>query len=228
MKTFTNVVEEKLGSWFEEFKVVPSLASNVMFCVPASIAAYLHDSMLNSKNPDVELFIYDADSKIMKFSLNASKKGDSIAFNPSFELLPAGEEYLNSDEVDFGGSFLTKCAKSMLTNNKEFIDICSKVLYGYTLTNGEWKEVEDDDNGMRFDEEIDLALSISCVLFTLFEILCNNKDASNDLEYEVANLGKFKVSPVKNGYSMTLTYDKEFKAACKSDKLSEAMFEVLE
>jgi hypothetical protein len=105
--------------------------------------------------------------------------------------------------------------------NKEFIECAKKAFAASTYNDGEWKESEKEESGIVFDSSPDACISEIIPIVTILEVLANNKDASSDVEYDVEGLGKFKISPVKDGYTVTCTFNKEFKSTCKSDALAE-------
>lgn len=229
MKTFTDIVESKLSNFFSEIKSTPHLAGFITDGFPTAISSYLSSDMFEGEKASSELVIDGPVGKIMKFSLNAVKKGDSIAFVPEFEMLEAGKEFINSDEVDFDSDTIENFGRD-LVKNERFIK-CLKECFGCSVyLNGEWKETtnETDETGLVYEVEEDVAVSAASVILSIIEVLCNNKDASTEITFEVPGLGVFKVAPVKGGYSTTLTFDKEFKANCKSDKLADKIGSTLE
>lgn len=223
MKTFTNFVEEKVGDLFLELNQAPQLTGFITNGFPIAIAAYLSQKLYDSDNGEAELVIGGRPGNIIKFSLKAVKKGDSIAFVPEFELLDAGSEYINSDELSFDSKSAEEFAND-LTKNKDFIECLRNAFQGSIYVNGEWEtDLSNEERGLVFSDESDIAICAVCSVHALLEVLCNNKDASSDLIFEVPGLGSFKVSAAKDGYSVSLTFDKEFKSNCKSDKLAEKM-----
>lgn len=221
VKTFTEVVEVKLGQLFSEFKGNPELAGFVTNAVPISIAGYLKGKMMETKNPEVSLSICD----LMKFSLKANKKGDSVALMPEFTMLDEGKEYINSDDVDFSVKSMEEFSLELF-KNKDYI-VCARNALACKIFNDDAEWVDSDsklnDKGLIFNDEADVTTAMCAVFVSIIEILANNKDISNDIEYEIPGFGKFTVKSSKDGYITTLTYDKEFKSNCKSDKLSEVM-----
>ena len=225
MKTFTEVVETKAGELFQEVKNAPELAGYFTDAVPVSIAAYLKGKMLETKKPDATLDICD----LMRFALKATKKGDSVALIPEFTMLNSGKELIDSDEVDFSLQSIEELGTE-LEKNKDYIECARNGLACKIFTNdGEWidSDTKNNDKGLKFTDESDVSVAICAVFASIIEILANNKDATNDIEYEIPGLGKFTVKPGKDGYNTTLTFDKEFKSNCKSDKLSEIMSSTL-
>lgn len=219
IKTFTEVVEVKAGQLFQEVKTAPQLAGYFTNSVPVSIAAYLKGKMLKTGAHEATLDICN----LMRFSLKANKKGDSVALMPEFSLLPDGQEYINSDEVDFSIKSIEQLALD-IKDNVDYIE-CARNALAYKTFNddGEWEDsiTKSEERGLTFDDESDVSTAICLVFVSIIEILTNNKDSSNDIEYSIPRLGKFTVKPGKDGYSVSLTFDKEFKSNCKSDKLSE-------
>ena len=112
-------------------------------------------------------------------------------------------------------------AKEIVKNEK--FDKCLREAFaGKIYVDGEWKDIQtSEDKGLVFDDEVDVSMCAEAVIASIIEILCNNKDSSTDISYDVPGLGVFKVSPVKDGYSVSMTFDKQFKSNCKSDKLAE-------
>lgn len=221
IKTFTEVVEAKAGQLFSEVKGAPQLAGYFTNAVPISIAAYLKGKMMETQKPEATLDICD----LMQFSLKANKKGDSVALMPEFAMLSKGKEYINSDEVDFSIKSIEEFSLELLKND-DYIT-CARNALACKIFNddGEWEDMDSKSNekGLTFNDEADVSTAICSVFVSIIEILTNNKDSSNDIEYEIPGLGKFTVKPTKDGYATTLTFDKEFKSNCKSDKLSEIM-----
>lgn len=230
MTTFTELVEKKLGDIFSEFKDHPYITSYVVNGFPMSIASYLTKKMYDETKPYSELVIESPSGKIMKFSLTASKKGDSIAFVPEFSILELGKEYISSDEIEFDSDAIVAFGKE-LVKNRDFMECVKQAFALNIFSDGEWIELpdkKDDEAGLFYEDENDCAVSLAAVFFKLIEVLCNNKDASQDIDFTVDKLGTFKVSPVKGGYSVHLVFDKEFKSYCKSDVLAEKLSEVIE
>ena len=220
VKTFTEVVESKAGELFQEVRNAPELAGYFTDGAPVSVAAYLKMKMLETKSPEVVLDICD----LMRFSLKATKKGDSVALIPEFTMLSSGKDLIDSDEVDFSLHAVENLGND-LEKNKDYVECARNALACKIFNDGEWVEstTKNNDKGLKFTDECDVAVAICSVFASIIEILANNKDASNDIEYEIPGLGKFTVKPGKDGYTTTLTFDKEFKSNCKSDKLSEIM-----
>lgn len=221
MKTFTDVVEKKLGEFFTEIREFPQLAGFVTGGLPVAIASYLASDMYENTKAESELVISGPTGKIMRFELKATKKGDSVALLPGFELLDAGKEFINSDEVKFDANMIEDFAKE-ITKNEKFTTCLREAFAGKIYSDGEWVDMQSgDDKGLVFDDETDVAVSAESAILSIIEILCNNKDSSTDITYDVPGLGEFKVSSVKDGYSVSMTFDKQFKSNCKSDKLAE-------
>ncbi len=227
MKTFTEFVENYLNGLFFEFKTYPQLCSFVVSGVPTAVASYLQSEMYENNSEEVSLDIKNKSGVVMNFKLTAVKKGDSAAFVPAFELGPVGQEFVDSDSVEFDSDAMDSMALEMIKNEK-LIKCFRNAFMSKIYNDGEWI---DDTNrpesasarGLTFDEESDIAVSAAAVFLAIINILCNYKDSSSDIEYEVPGFGKFKVSPSKSGYSVTMTFDKGFKGNCKSDKLAERM-----
>lgn len=220
-KTFVDIVELKAGQLFSEIKNSPQLAGYITNGVPVSIAAYLKGKMLETNSSEATLDI----CKLFHFSLKANKKGDSVALIPEFSMLSDGKEYMDSDEVDFSIKAIEELALE-LQKNEDYIEAARNAIACKVFNDdGEWEDTDSKSNekGLTFSDEADVATAIISVFVSIIEILSNNKDASNDIEYEIDGLGKFTVKPSKDGYTTTLTFDKEFKSNCKSDKLSEML-----
>ena len=224
MKTFTDIVENKMSDFFMEVKEMPQLSGFVTNGFPIAVAAYLSSEMYDEGKNESELVLEGPAGKIMKFSLSAIKKGDSIAFVPEFDLLDAGKEFIEADEVKFDAETIENFSRD-LVKNERFMKCLRESFGGKAYVNGEWTDIDTktDEKGLTFDEESDVAVAACSVIMSIIEILCNNKDASTEIAYDVPGLGKFKVSPVKGGYSVSLIFDKEFKGNCKSDKLAEKL-----
>lgn len=232
MKTFTDIVESKIGKLYPEFSAMPELSSYLTYGFPNAISSYLIQDMFENEKSSSELVIDGPTGKLMRFTLTATKKGDSIAFVPEFSILDAGKELISSDEIDLDSDVIVKFAEHIKDNNK-FLKCLAESYALRIYVDGEWKDIDkrklesmfdagnNDAMGLVYDEETDVAVSTAVVILAIIEILCNNKDASSEITYSVPSLGTFKVSPIKGGYSVSLTYDKEFKANCKSDKLAE-------
>lgn len=221
MKTFTEVVETKAGQLFSEVKTSPQLAGYFTSAVPISIAAYLKGKMLKETVPEVTLKICD----LFQFTLRANKKGDSVALIPEFTMLPEGRVYIESDDVDFSIKSIEEFSLD-LKNNAEYMEAARNALACKVFTDDqEWVDTDTktSEKGLIFNDEADVATAICSVFASIIEILANYKDPSNDIEYDISGLGRFTVKPTKDGYNTTLTFDKEFKSNCKSDKLSEIM-----
>ena len=229
MKTFTDIVESKLGEFFLEMRDKPQLTGYITEGFPVAVASYLSMEMYENNVTETDLVISSDAGKLMRFGLKAVKKGDSIAFVPEFDLLDAGKEYVNSDEVEFDCVTIENSAKEIAAN-KKFATCLKRAFGGQIYVNGEWIDFNDDktDKGLVFDEEQDASVCACAVLFSVIEILCNYKDAATELSYPVQGLGTFKIAPVKGGYAVSLTFDKEFKTNCKSDKLAEKIADTIE
>lgn len=228
-KTFVDVVESKVHDFFREFDHAPEYISFLVNGFPVAVAAYLSSQLYENHKAESELVINSPSGKIMRFGLKATRKGDAVAFLPEFELLDAGKEYINSDEVEFDSVLLEELSRSI--SNPEFIKILKEAWYGKIYVNGEWfddpKVATCTDKGLTFIEDSDVAICAAVVIYSIIEILCNFKESTCDVTYEIERLGTFKISPVKNGYNVTLTFDKEFKSTCKSDILAEQLLDVI-
>jgi hypothetical protein len=225
MKTFTELTEKKLSKLFMEFNDSPQLASYVTDGFGRAISSALKKSLMDEKSDYAELVIGGSNfGELMKFALKVVKKGDSVAFVPEFEMGTAGKDFINTDEIEFDEDNITKMAND-LTDNKDAIVAFKHAFEGKLYKDEGWTDIStsDDEKGITFDDEADIAMAACAVVAAIIEILCNNKDSSSDIEYEIPGLCKFKVSPVKDGYNTTATFDKEFKSNCKSDKLSEEL-----
>ena len=225
MKTFTEITEKKLSKLFMEFNDSPQLASYITDGFGKAISSALKKKLMDDKLDYAELILGGSSfGELMKFALKVVKKGDSVAFVPEFEMGVAGKDFINTDEIEFDEENLTKMAND-LTENKDAIVAFREAFEGKLYTDDGWKDVSanEDEKGVTFDAEQDIAMAACSVVAAIIEILCNNKDSSSDIEYEIPGLCKFKVSPVKDGYNTTATFDKEFKSNCKSDKLSEEL-----
>lgn len=231
MKTFTEITEKKLSKLFTEFNNYPQLAAYITAGYPVAIAGYLKSKMIEEKSDYAEVIIGgDKFGELAKFILKASKKGDSIALIPEFELMSAGKDFVNTDEIEFDETAMTNMAND-LSENKELISAFNNAFAGKVFKDDSWEDSTNgvevsDERGVTFDDELDIAMAATSVISAIFEVLTNNKDASSDLEYDVAGLGKFKVTSAKDTYSVTLTFDKEFKGNCKSDKLADILASV--
>jgi hypothetical protein len=85
MKTvsFTELVEKKMGKIFSEFEKNPEFNSYIVGGFPTAIAAYLNSALLESDTDESSLIIEGTDTgKILRFSLKAVKKGDSVSLVP--------------------------------------------------------------------------------------------------------------------------------------------------
>ena len=227
MTTFTELTEKKLSDIFAEFSEYPTIAGFITNGFPIAISSYLKKSLLDNDSDYAELVIGGANiGELMKFILRVNKKGDSFAFIPEFEMGTAGKDFINLDEIEFDEETIANMSADF-ASNKEVITAFREAFEGNTYTDDGWVSMnpDEDEIGVTFDEENDISMSVFCVVTAIREVLCNNKDASSDIENDVAGLGKFKVSPVKNGYNTTLTFDKEFKSNCKSDKLADKFSE---
>lgn len=227
MKTFTEITEKKLSKLFLEFNDSPQLASYVTNGFPTAISSLLKKTLMDAKGDYAEVIIGgESYGELMKFILKVVKKGDSVAFVPEFEMGLGGKELINVDEIDFDEDSMTRIATD-LTKNKDLIASLKEGFAGKLYGDDGWEDISssDDERGLAFDDENDIAMAAVATIVAILEVLCNNKDSSSDIEYEVSGLGKFKVSPVKDGYTTTLTFDKQFKANCKSDKLSDELAE---
>lgn len=226
MKTFTEITEKKLSKLFMEINAYPQLASFITTGFPVAIAGYLTNKMTENVSDYEEVIIGGSKfGEIMKFALKAVKKGDSIAFVPEFELLAAGRDFVNTDEIDFDEVAMTNMAND-LTANEDLVSAFNNAFAGKIYKEDTWVDEAtsvDEERGVSFDDENDIAMAAVTVVSSILEVLTNNKDASSDLEYDVAGLGKFKVSSNKDTYNVTLTFDKQFKSNCKSDKLSDKL-----
>lgn len=230
MKTFTELNEKKLSKLFMEFNDSPSLAGFITAGFPVAISSYLKKKLMEEKGDSVSLTFNGDDSykDIMTFTLNVVKKGDSVAFIPEFSLGETGKKLINTDEIEFDETAMTKIANGLIAKSKdedenEVIEVFREAYAGKIYSDDGWKDISnsDDEKGLTFDDETDIGMVIATTLTSILEVLCNNKDASSDIEYDVTGLGKFKVSPAKDTYNVSLTFDKQFKSNCKSDKLSE-------
>lgn len=225
MKTFTELTEKKLSKLFMEFNDSPHLASFITNGFPIAIASYLKQTLMDTHAEEVDaVFNSSTYGDIMKYSLKVVKKGDSIAFVPEFEIGNGGKDLINTDEIDFDEESMTSIAND-LSKNSSLVSAFKEAYAGKIYGDDGWEDIStsSDEKGITFDEENDIAMATVAVICSILEVLCNNKDSSSDIEYDVAGLGKFKVSPVKDGYNVSLTFDKQFKANCKSDKLSDEL-----
>lgn len=225
MKTFTELTDKKLCNLFTEFQQYPLLAGFITDGFGRGISSYLKKELMDNKSDYSELILGGPKyGEVMKFILKAVKKGDSVAFIPEFEMLTAGKDFINSDEIEFDVKNIVEMAND-LKENKECMIAFREAYAGKLYTDDGWTDLNagDDEKGLAFDEETDIAVASCAVIASIIEVLCNNKDESSDIEYEIAGLCKFKVSPVKDGYNVTATFDKEFKTNCKSDKLAEEL-----
>lgn len=225
MKTFTEITEKKLSKLFMEFNDSPQLASYITDGFGRAISSALKKKLMDEKSDYAELVLGGSNfGELMKFILKVVKKGDSVAFVPEFEMGAAGRDFINTDEIEFDEGNLTKMAND-LAGNKEAIIAFREAFEGKLYKDNGWEDISnnDDEKGVTFDDETDIAMAACSVVAAIIEVLCNNKDSSSDIEYEIPGLCKFKVSPVKDGYNTTATFDKEFKSNCKSDKLSEEL-----
>ena len=222
--TFADVVGEKLGESFGEFKYKPELCSYISNGVPIAVAACLASEMEENDKTESELIIELSAGKLMRFGLKSVKKGDSIAFIPEFDLLDLGKEYINSDEINFDADSTVMLSKK-LSSNENFVTALKQAFAGKVYDAGDWLDIGNgEEKGLVFEDEEDIALVTTFVFISIMEILCNNKDASGrDLSYTVPGFGEFTVKAVKDGYTVSLTFDKEFKAICKNDVYAEKL-----
>lgn len=223
--TFTELTEKDMGKLFMEFKTSPQLISFVTNGFPVAVASYLQMKLSESEAEEVSLDLRSKAGSIMLFKLATVKKGDSVAFVPAFELGDAGQELVDSDDIDFDVDAIEAIGLE-LTKNEALIECAKNAFKSMVYNDGEWIEDANrsgENRGLTFDEECDIAVCIACVVANILKVLCKYKDASSEIEYEIPGLGKFKVSPSKNGYAVSLTFDKAFKGNCKSDKLAEKL-----
>lgn len=225
MKTFTEITEKKLSKLFMEFNDSPTLASYITDGFGRAISSALKKNLMEEKADYAEVILGGSGfGELMKFTLKTVKKGDSVAFVPEFEMGTTGKDFINTDEIEFDEKNLTDMAND-ITGNKELIVAFREAFAGKLYTDEGWEDVNtnDEEKGVTFDDENDIAMAACSVVAAILEVLCNNKDSASDIEYEIPGLCKFKVSPVKDGYNTTATFDKEFKSNCKSDKLAEEL-----
>ena len=227
MKTFTEVLEENMCQFFTDFSRKPHLIGYVLNNSPRAFSSYLHTELAKSEKDESEIVISSKNGPICRFILKAVKKGDSVAFIPDFELLEYGKELMSKDEMKFDYDLIEEVGHNLITNTA-FCNCAVTASSGMVFTDGEWKanpipvNSPDDVNGIAFAEEADACIVMVTYIFTILELLCNNKDVSSDVELPtLPSLGKAKISPVKDGYNVTITFDKEYKAMCKSDTLAE-------
>ena len=226
MKTFTEITEKKLSKLFMEFNGSPALAAYITNGFPIAVSSYLKKKLSETKSEYADCEIGGQSmGEFMKFTLKTVKKGDSVAFVPEFEIGTAGRDFINLDEIEFDEENITKMANDMINGDKDLVIAFKEAFAGKRFTDDGWVDTDssDDEKGISFDAEVDIAMAACTTVAAIFEVLCNNKDSSSDIEYEVTGLGKFKVSPIKDGYNITLAFDKEFKSNCKSDKLAETL-----
>lgn len=217
-KTFTDVVEARTSSFFPEVDQSPELAGYFVGGLGTSIAAYLKEQLFDSDKTMATLEI----PGLMKFTLVANKKGDSVALVPGFDMLDDGKKYIAEDDLKFSKADITDMAKTIRSNEK-YLCCAKEAIACKIYDDGEWKETESNTihKGVMFEDETDVSVVVVSLFASIIEILANTKDSVNDIEYPIDNFGKFTVKPVKDGYNVTLTFDKEFKTLCKSDKLAE-------
>lgn len=217
-KTFTEIVEKKCAKLFTEFKEAPQLVSFVSSGTPIAIASHLRKMMLDNPKEEVSVEL----GGLMKFTLKINKRGDSVAFTPEFELLEKGLKYIAKDDLSFDHDDCDTFGLALIDSD-DLLVACREAIAGKVFNDEEWvdEDTKKDKKGIVFDEESDVAVCVASVIISVIEILANNKDASNEIEYDVAGFGTFKVAQIKDGWSVKLTFDKIFKQHCKSDKLAE-------
>jgi hypothetical protein len=231
LKTFTEKVSDKASKLFDEIKEHPELAGYITAAFPTAISTYLKREMEKGNGEVLETSITfsgafgsrgnSAESELMKFSLKANERGSSLSFVPEFEILEDGLKIITADEFDFDDVDADLLAKD-ISDNKDFIECANHALLYDIFVDGEWMEDKSHiSDGLDFDDEVDICAAMATNIITILEILNTYKDPGQDMSYEVPGLGTFKISPIKNGYSVSLSFDKEFKANCKSDKLAE-------
>ena len=232
MKTFTEVVESKLSGIFSAISTKPEYTGYLTNGLPIGIAVHLKRLMLEEKKPEVSIKFGD----LCEFSLKANKKGDAVAFLPEFKILDGGQKMIDSDDVNVTRAILTDYTFAA-KNNEELINFAKDAKYameGWIYSDNKWvnpetpKISDDDYNGINLPEPTDVLMTTFCIITSIIEILANNKDQSADITYTIDGFGTFTVKPVKNGYTVSLTFEKEFKQNAKDDKLTEVIASILE
>ena len=223
--TFSEKLGDILGKHFTQVEDNQSLLTFMVTGMPIAIAATLAERLKKNKTTSESISFGD----IATFKLDAIKSGDSVAFVPEFTLGKKGLEWVNMDDLssvkDDKDGLIPKSIDSasfeFSNANPDFGEFANKAFQSMTFRDGTWVH-----NGPKDVKGVDVVPADTAyisfiILFTLIDILVQVKDETKDCEYEIEGFGKFTIKPGKDGYTISCDFDKEFKAAAKSDELAE-------
>lgn len=226
MNTFIELLNKPLAKSFEAFSNKPEVSALVAEIVPMSISLYLRNELEKTKT---EATITFGDKRIggdlIKFRLKPNKKGASVAFLPEAEFADNFIDLVSSESLELDEQFIENFSYGII-ENEEFVDIFKNHMSGMRYEDGEWVTSKKNDEsmyGVRFEDTNDIGFIVATYFKVILECLNSTKDPSSEVELPIIDFGTFKIKGVKNGYSVTMTFDKEFKSNCKNDKLAEEL-----
>ena len=199
------------------------------------ISGYIQRQVIREHNmtPCIEIRTRDR-GVICRIGAKVVERGDSSPVMPTFELGPLGEKWFKSDKLSFEPQDISDVGFCLTLDD----EVIKCLVHGFRhdiCEAGEWRKSDKPDSsiisdpdkdkkctaiGINFENNADAGCAAASVILTIFEILCNYKDASNDIEYEVNGFGKFKVRPSGDRFEVGVTFDKNFENGCKVDNAS--------
>lgn len=218
-KTMTDVVASKMATCWKVVEQHPHLASYVVTGIPNGAAIALRRKMIEERKPKVSINIAD----ILKISLVASKRGDSVAFLPEFELLEKGYELIEAEELEFDVDELSSYSLSVM-EDEIFLDSIVHTMASEEYTDNNVWVASKGNAGIEWASNTEDPALVTMFYFSaILEALANNKDVTAPaVEYHVPSFGTFKISKKKAKWEVTVSdFDKEFSALCKNDTLAE-------
>ena len=193
-KTMTDVVASKMATCWKVVEQHPHLAAYVVTGIPNGLAITLRRKMLEERKTRVSVNISD----IMKISLVASKRGDSVAFLPEFELLEKGLELIENEELDFDVDELSAYSLSVM-EDEVFLDSIVHTMASEEYTDNNVWVASKGNSGIEWASNTEDPSLVAMFYFaSILEALANNKDVTAPaVEYAVPSFGTFKISKKK-------------------------------
>lgn len=218
MKTMTDVVASKMAKCWKIIEQHPHLAAHVISGIPKGVATALRRKMLEEKKPEVSIDI----SELVKVKLTASKKGDSVVFLPSLEILDKGMELIESEELELDIDELTAMSISVM-DDEILLDSIIHTMGAEELNDNNVWVSSKGNSGLEWASNTEDPALVALIYFSaIMEALANNKDVTvASVEYDVPLFGVFKISKKKAKWEITVDFAKEFSGACKNEKLAE-------
>lgn len=217
-RTFTELVNKNVGKLFNTFQGNPELTGFIVNGVPVALRSALRKMMIDNPEAKKEIVIGD----VCKFTLAISKRGDSLAITPGFELLESGLNLIGKDDFEVTDREIEALSISII-DDQALLYASQEAMAGKDYNDVEWADIVEKGPGLKFSDESDTAVAFVSYILTVMEVLSNNKDSAQEVEYEVPGLGTFKVKEDKGKWVVSLSYDKAYKAGCKSDALINAV-----